>query len=144
LPTPAALILDAQPEIDKADRSRWIVVVCVIRYVVLEKQRTGMDPKRDSVLTVIIQADRMHREDVAMNSQNADSIAGDEQTIIQMMPVNAADGALISGTIEERGVDELVDYGPVPPRRIITISVRYRNLGRGRPLLYPLEEETEE
>jgi hypothetical protein len=40
-----------------------------------------------------------------------------------------------------QGADpEELHYAPVPPRKTITVSVRYTVRGRGRPLPYALEE----
>jgi hypothetical protein len=86
----------------------------------------------------------MTKEDVVMNSQNVGTITGDEQTKPQTMPRRDANGASADGETEEWDLDELVDHMPVPPRRVVTFSVCYRHLGRGRPLLYPLEEDRQE
>jgi hypothetical protein len=32
-------------------------------------------------------------------------------------------------------------YEPIPPKSVVTLSVRYRVRGRGRPLPYDLDEE---
>jgi hypothetical protein len=40
-------------------------------------------------------------------------------------------------------LEELLDYWPVPPRRVVTISGQYQHLGRGRSLPYELEEDGE-
>ena len=79
-----------------------------------------------------------------MSSQNAEVATGDEQTKPQTMPGRGANGAPADGATEEWDLDELIGYMPVPPRRVVTISVPYRRVGRGRPLLYPLEEDCEE
>jgi hypothetical protein len=34
-----------------------------------------------------------------------------------------------------------LDYGPVPPRKTVAISVRCLIRGRGRPMPYPLDED---
>jgi hypothetical protein len=52
----------------------------------------------------------------------------------------AAEGVPTEGTTEELGIDELLDYEPVPPRLVTRISLRYQRLGRGRPLPYLLDE----
>jgi hypothetical protein len=41
----------------------------------------------------------------------------------------------------EEGSNEELNYDPVPPQKTVTVSVRYRIGGRGRPLPYPLDEE---
>ncbi len=43
-------------------------------------------------------------------------------------------------TIQELGVDELLDYKPVPPRRVVRTYAQYRRQGRGQPLPYLLDE----
>jgi hypothetical protein len=42
--------------------------------------------------------------------------------------------------IQNLGLDELLDYKPVPPRRVVSINARYRRQGRCRPLPYLLDE----
>ena len=79
-----------------------------------------------------------------MNSQNVDSIIGDEQIKPLMMPAQGANVGPADIITEEWDLNELIDYMPVPPRRVLTTSVRYRHLGRGRPLPYPLPEDCEE
>jgi hypothetical protein len=37
---------------------------------------------------------------------------------------------------QEVGLDELVDYKPVPARRVVRVTTRYQRQGRGRPLPY--------
>jgi hypothetical protein len=48
--------------------------------------------------------------------------------------------AVPSEETEELGLDDLLAYHPVPPRRVTRISVRYLLQGRGRPLPYTLDE----
>jgi hypothetical protein len=77
-----------------------------------------------------------------MNSQNVDSTTLDERSKAQNMPERGVNRAPTdSATDEECDLDDLLAYQPVPPRRIVTISVHYRRLGRGRPLPYLLDEE---
>ena len=40
--------------------------------------------------------------------------------------------------MQELGVDELLDYKPVPPRRVVQTYARYRRQGRGRPLRFAI------
>ena len=47
------------------------------------------------------------------------------------------------GPIAEEEKEELLDDRPVPPRSVVTMPVAYRQLGRGRPLPYHLEEDGE-
>ncbi|MFI5458513.1 MAG: hypothetical protein ACHRXM_24030 [Isosphaerales bacterium] len=76
-----------------------------------------------------------------MSSQNAGSTILGEQTQSETIPERAANGAPTNATTEELDLDDLLDYQPVPPRRVTRISVRYRRLGRGRPLPYFLDED---
>jgi hypothetical protein len=46
--------------------------------------------------------------------------------------------------IQNLGLDELLDYKPVPPRRVVRINARYQRQGRGRPLPYLLDEAGDE
>ncbi len=42
---------------------------------------------------------------------------------------------------EQASDTEKLAYDFVPPKQIVTVSVRYRIRGRGQPLPYPLDEE---
>lgn len=45
---------------------------------------------------------------------------------------------------QEPDIDrEELRFDCVPPKKTVTVSVRYRISGRGRPLPYPLDEEDE-
>ena len=80
-----------------------------------------------------------------MNSQNVDSVTQDGRSNAQTMPERGVNGAPTGGTTDEEwDLDDLLVYQPVPPRRIVTISVQYRRLGRGRPLPYLRDEDGEE
>jgi hypothetical protein len=61
-------------------------------------------------------------------------------------PVNpqAGKNGSPSGGCEQGYAAEELTYDPVPPKKTITVSVRYRIGGRGRPLPYPLDEGDEE
>jgi hypothetical protein len=74
-----------------------------------------------------------------MHSQNLDSKIRAEPADSQPLPAQAANGAPGDCTTEESDLGDLLDYQPVPPRRVVTISVRYRHLGRGRPLPFRTE-----
>jgi hypothetical protein len=78
-----------------------------------------------------------------MRSQNLDTSIPDEPADPQTVPIEGANGALADGMAEESDLDELLDYKHVPPRRVVTISVQYRYLGRGQPLPYPVEDDAE-
>ena len=78
-----------------------------------------------------------------MHSQNLDRKSLAEPDEPQLLPAQAANGAPCDGTIEESHLDDLLEYQPVPPRRVVTISVRYQHLGRGRPLPYRVEDGEE-
>jgi hypothetical protein len=87
----------------------------------------------------------MRPEDLLMSSQNVDYTTPDEQLKTQTMPEREFNGAPTDGATHEEGnLDDLLTYQPVPPRRIVTISIHYRRLGRGRPLPYLLDEDAEE
>ena len=78
-----------------------------------------------------------------MHSQSLDTHILAEPVDSQAAPAQCADGAPSDSTTEESNLDDLLNYQPVPPRRVVTISVRYRHLGRGRPLPYQLEDDAE-
>lgn len=45
--------------------------------------------------------------------------------------------------LDERAPGEVLDelkYDPIPPKKTVTVSVRYCSRGRGQPLPYPLDE----
>jgi len=86
----------------------------------------------------------MRLEDLAMESRKVDSTAVDHQTNPQAAPARRTNGDGVDGQAEESNVDDLVNYQPVPPRRVMRISVESRRLGRGRPLPYALDEDGEE
>ena len=80
-----------------------------------------------------------------MSPENMDSTALCERSKTRTIPEGEVHGAPPDGaTDEEWDLDDLLAYRPVPPRRIVTISVHYRQLGRGRPLPYMLDEDGEE
>jgi hypothetical protein len=89
-------------------------------------------------------AGRMSWEDLLMNAQTVDSTALDEPTRIRSLPERGTNGNSHDGGIDEAEREELLNYRPVPPRRVVTMPVQYRQLGRGRPLPYHLEEDPEE
>jgi len=76
-----------------------------------------------------------------MSSQHDGSTILGEQAQSETIQERGASGAPTDATSEELDVDDLLDYQPVPPRRVTRISVRYRRLGRGRPLPYLLDED---
>jgi hypothetical protein len=80
-----------------------------------------------------------------MQSQNLDANVLAEPVDPQAVPAQCADGALSpsDSTTEESNLDDLLNDQPVPPRRVVTISVQYRHLGRGRALPYQLEDDAE-
>ncbi len=67
-----------------------------------------------------------------MHSQNLSTSILDELAEPQTVPTEGANGGRANGATEESGLDDLLDYKHVPPRRIVTISVEYRHIGRGR------------
>ncbi len=78
-----------------------------------------------------------------MHSQNLDTNIRDEPADPQAVPAQGANGGPVDRMTEESELDDLLDYKHVPPRRVVTISVQYRHLGRGRPLPYPIEDDEE-
>jgi hypothetical protein len=81
----------------------------------------------------------MRWEDLLMNFRNVRSNKLAEKPEATTMPAWETD-AVPSEETEERGLDDLLAYQPVPPRRVTPISVRYLLQGRGRPLPYTLDE----
>jgi hypothetical protein len=78
-----------------------------------------------------------------MHSRNLDTSILDEPANPPSVPIEGANGAPVDGMTEESELDDLLDYEHVPPRRVVTISVQYRYLGRGQPLPYPVEDDEE-
>jgi hypothetical protein len=78
-----------------------------------------------------------------MHSQNLDTNILAKPVDPQAAPAQCADDAPGASTTEESNLDDLLDYQPVPPRRVVTVSVQYRHLGRGRPLPYQIEDDAE-
>ena len=68
-----------------------------------------------------------------MNSQDAGAIVLVEKS----KPASDYDMPT-EAPIQEFGVDELLDYKPVPPRRVLEMYARYRRQGRGRPLPFAI------
>ena len=97
-----------------------------------------------STLVLSCRVGKMRLEDLAMESRKVDSTAVDHQTNPQAAPGRRTNGDGVDGQAEESNVDDLVIYQPVPPRRVMRISVESRRLGRGRPLPYALDEDGEE
>ena len=78
-----------------------------------------------------------------MHSQNRETNILDEPADPRTVPTQGAHGAPVDGTTEESDLDDLLDYKHVRPRRVVTVSVPYRRLGRVRPLPYPVEHDPE-
>lgn len=76
-----------------------------------------------------------------MNSDRKDAVLF-PQTGLPQFPFEAVNIAPQTkrGEGEE---DEERNYDPIPPKKSITVSVRYRLKGRGKPLPYYLDEETD-
>jgi hypothetical protein len=87
---------------------------------------------------------RIGLEDSLMNSQNVGSAILAERAELQTQAARGVGGVVPNATPEEMGLDDLVDYQPVPPRRIARIVVRYERAGRGKPLPYFIEEVSPE
>jgi hypothetical protein len=79
-----------------------------------------------------------------MNSQNVDSVTVVEKTEFESSTARAVDGVGSNSAAEEIGLDDLLGYQPVPPRRVARIVVRYQRVGRGRPLPYLIDEVSPE
>ena len=75
-----------------------------------------------------------------MNPQNDDTTVIAEKCEPETVNVRAGFGMLTEGPNEEAGLDELVDFKPVPLRRVVRMTTRYQRQGRGRPLSYLLNE----
>jgi hypothetical protein len=59
------------------------------------------------------------------------------------LPQAASAAGINGGPLDDRGpAGDPVErnYDPVPPRKTITVAVRYRLRGRGQPLHYSLDE----
>jgi hypothetical protein len=78
----------------------------------------------------------MHSQDLETNILNEPA---DAQTEL----AQDAKSAPGKETSEKSDLDDLLNSRAVPPRRVATISVQYRHLGRGRPLPYLLKDGEE-
>jgi hypothetical protein len=78
-----------------------------------------------------------------MNQQPINS-AFDERVSPDVAPAAGQNGSPSPNRGSEVEIEEQLNYEPVPPRTAVTVSVRYCVRGRGRPLLYPLDEGTDE
>jgi hypothetical protein len=79
-----------------------------------------------------------------MKSRNVDSSILGDQTKTQTAPERETNGDPADSAAAEFDLDDLVDYEPVPPRRVVSITIQYRQIGRGRPLPYILDEDSKE
>jgi hypothetical protein len=70
------------------------------------------------------------------NNPAACSLTGLPQTTPEM----DRNGSQLDNPAQVADRDEL-RYDSVPPKKSVTVSVRYRIRGRGRPLPYSLDEE---
>lgn len=73
-----------------------------------------------------------------MNSQPINS-ALDERVLPEVASEAGHNGSPPENRSQEAETEGL-NYEPVSPRTVVTVSVRYRFCGRGRPLPYPLDE----
>jgi hypothetical protein len=55
-----------------------------------------------------------------------------------------ANASVPDSETEPIDIDELLAYNPVPFRRVITVAVRYRQVGKLEPLPFPLTDEEAE
>jgi hypothetical protein len=76
-----------------------------------------------------------------MSVQNVNSTSLDKTPPFQSLPDHGTPDAAGEGRTKQGDLDELLDYQPVPPRHVVTTLMRYRQVGRGRPLPYHLEED---
>jgi hypothetical protein len=77
-----------------------------------------------------------------MNSDRKDTVLF-PQTGLPQIPFEAVNIALQTNRGEGEEAEER-NYDPIPPKKSITVSVRYRLKGRGKPLPYSLDEETDQ
>jgi hypothetical protein len=75
-----------------------------------------------------------------VNSQNVGAIVVAEKSEPASANARGEHDMPTEAPIQELGIDELLDYKPVPPRRVVRTYARYRRQGRGRPLPYLLDE----
>jgi hypothetical protein len=78
-----------------------------------------------------------------MHSPNLDTDILAEPADPQAVPAQGAGGAPVEAATQKSYLDELLEYQPVPPRRVVAFSIPYQHLGRGRPLPYLLEDDGE-
>jgi len=74
-----------------------------------------------------------------MNTHNTDPAAIGSPGLPQATPEAGSNGTPLEDCGQQEH-SELVTYDPVPPKRTVTVSVRYRLRGRGQPLHYPVDE----
>ena len=61
------------------------------------------------------------------------------------IPLLPADpNGAVSKNPEEEVESEEIQYNPIPPRRVITVSVQYELQGGGQPLPYEIDEGASE
>lgn len=87
---------------------------------------------------------RIHdRKAIVMNPNTVCALEGTDQTSLDASPAASNNGSQPANGTAEIAAEEL-DYRLVPPRSVVRAAVRYRVRGRGRPLPYPLDSETDE
>jgi hypothetical protein len=75
-----------------------------------------------------------------MNAENVGTTITAEKTETETMSAPESHSVSADGTNLELGLDDLVNYRPVPPRRVTRISVHFQRHGRGVPLPYFVDE----
>jgi hypothetical protein len=74
-----------------------------------------------------------------MNPHKSDPAARAQPGLPQATAPVGGSGSPLGGCGESEDAEELT-YDPVPPKKTVTVSVRYRIGGRGQPLPYALDE----
>ncbi|HWG45516.1 MAG TPA: hypothetical protein VN688_22320 [Gemmataceae bacterium] len=74
-----------------------------------------------------------------MTSPNSDPVAHPQLDLPQIPPHAGSNGSPPYDSEQDENTEEF-NYDPVPPKKTITVSVRYRIGGLGQPLPYPLDE----
>jgi hypothetical protein len=78
-----------------------------------------------------------------MNPPITDPIVPGQSPLPKADSMTDRNGVLPDQPAEDAEAEE-IQYNPIPPRRVITISVQYVLQGRGKPLPYELDEEVSE
>jgi hypothetical protein len=74
-----------------------------------------------------------------MNPQTSDPAALPQPGLAPAASAEGTTGSPRNDRDQEGDTKEL-PYDPIPPRKTVTVTVRYRLRGRGQPLHYSLDE----